>query len=182
MITVPGMTSLVPKEHIFYKVNSILKTSWSRKEVRELYCETNGRPSIDPEYALRLMLAGFLHGIKHDRKLFREAQVKKPKKEKRSKPDPDASFSRTNKRQRYKIGYKQHTVVDNKAGVVVDVHLTTGKTNDSTQLLEQIQQVARNTGVMPKTRTASVAHLKINVFHQAVAHVQYLLCMDTLHC
>ena len=256
MITVPGMTSLVPKEHIFYKVDKILKTRWFREEVRELYCETNGRPSIDPESALRLMLAGFLHGIKHDRKLLREAQVniairwfcgfglteelphhssltrirqrwgvdtflkvfqhtvkqcadagllnhemvhvdstmieadasldsvvemyveevikkngdddnddseppspiKEPKKERRSKTDPDASFSRTNKKQRYKLGYKQHTVVDDKAGVVVDVDVTTGKANDGPQLIEQIQRVARNTGVMPKTVTADAAY------------------------
>ena len=32
-------------------------------------------PSIDPEAALRLMLAGFLLGIVHDRRLLREAQV-----------------------------------------------------------------------------------------------------------
>ncbi|MBU8921377.1 MAG: transposase [Bacteroidales bacterium] len=257
MITVPGMTSLVPKDHILYKVNSILKTGWFREEVRELYCETNGRPSIDPESALRLMLAGFLHGIKHDRKLLREAQVNiairwfcgfglveelphhssltrirqrwgvetflkvfqnivkqcgdagllsnemvhvdstmieadasldsvvkmyveevikkndddvdnddseppspanEPKKERRSKTDPDASFSRTNKRQQHKLGYKQHTVVDDKAGVVVDVHVTTGKTNDGPLLIEQIQRVARNTGVMPNTVTADAAY------------------------
>ena len=34
-----------------------------------------GRPSIDPESALRLMLAGYFQGIVHDRKLMREAQV-----------------------------------------------------------------------------------------------------------
>jgi transposase len=43
--------------------------------VAESYCSDNGRPSIDPEAALRLMLAGFFAGIVHDRKLMREAQV-----------------------------------------------------------------------------------------------------------
>jgi len=33
--------------------------------VKELYCEDNGRPGIDPESAVRLMLAGFLLGIVH---------------------------------------------------------------------------------------------------------------------
>lgn len=33
------------------------------------------RPGIDPEVALRLMLAGFLVRIVHDRRLMREAQV-----------------------------------------------------------------------------------------------------------
>ena len=32
-------------------------------------------PGIDPEVAVRLMLAGLLSGIVHDRKLMREAQV-----------------------------------------------------------------------------------------------------------
>ena len=40
-----------------------------------LYCDGNGRPGIDPEVAVRLMLAGFLLGIVHDRRLMREAQV-----------------------------------------------------------------------------------------------------------
>jgi hypothetical protein len=36
-----------------------------------LYCCDNGRPGIDPEAAIRLMLAGFFQGIVHDRKLMR---------------------------------------------------------------------------------------------------------------
>ena len=35
----------------------------------------DGRPGIDPEAAVRLMLAGLLSGIVHDRRLMREAQV-----------------------------------------------------------------------------------------------------------
>ena len=43
--------------------------------MKECYGADNGRPSIDPEAAVRLMLAGFFQGIVHDRKLMREAQV-----------------------------------------------------------------------------------------------------------
>jgi transposase len=43
--------------------------------VAGLYCADNGRPGIDPEVAVRLMLAGFLLGMVHDRRLMREAQV-----------------------------------------------------------------------------------------------------------
>lgn len=256
MMFIPGMSSLVEEDHLLRKVDKILKTKWFRELVRPMYCDDNGRPSIDPESALRLMLAGVLLGINHDRKLMRAArdsiairwfcgynlmddlphhssltrirqrwgrdtflQVlqhtvkqcadagllshemvhidstmikadasldsvvktyvdelseredgddtddlkrsspnKKKKKERRSKTDPDATFSRTNKKQPYMLGYKQHTVVDDKAGVVVDVHVTTGKVNDSTQLIEQIQRVAQTTGVMPKTVTADAAY------------------------
>jgi len=69
------LSSLIPEDHILKQVDKILDLSWLRKEVADLYCSNNGRPSIDPESALRLMLAGFFQGVVHDRKLMREAQV-----------------------------------------------------------------------------------------------------------
>ena len=69
------LRELVPDEHILKRVDKVLDLSWLREEVRDSYCEENGRPSIDPEAAVRLMLAGFFEGIVHDRKLMRQAQV-----------------------------------------------------------------------------------------------------------
>jgi transposase len=69
------LSSLIPDDHILKQVDKVLDLSWLRKEVTELYCQSNGRPSIDPEAAVRLMLAGFFQGVVHDRKLMREAQV-----------------------------------------------------------------------------------------------------------
>jgi len=69
------LSSLIPDDHILKRVDKVLDLSWLRAEVRDLYCMSNGRPGIDPEAAVRLMLAGFFQGIVHDRKLMREAQV-----------------------------------------------------------------------------------------------------------
>lgn len=69
------LSSLIPEDHILKRVDKVLDLSWIDDVVRESYCSDNGRPSIDPESALRLMLAGFFQGIVHDRKLMREAQV-----------------------------------------------------------------------------------------------------------
>jgi transposase len=69
------LSSLIPEDHILKRVDAVLDLSWLHEEVKHLYCENNGRPSIDPEVALRLMLAGLFQGIVHDRKLMREAQV-----------------------------------------------------------------------------------------------------------
>ena len=69
------LSSLIPDDHILKQVDKVLDLSWLRDEVRDLYCMNNGRPGIDPEAAVRLMLAGFFQGIVHDRKLMREAQV-----------------------------------------------------------------------------------------------------------
>jgi transposase len=69
------LRDLVPTDHILRRVNKVLDLSWLRSEVKGLYEEYQGRPSIDPESAVRLMLAGFFQGIAQDRKLLREAQV-----------------------------------------------------------------------------------------------------------
>ena len=70
-----SLRQLVPDDHILARVDRVLDLSWLRDEVADLYCADNGRPGIDPEAAVRLMLAGFLLGLVHDRRLMREAQV-----------------------------------------------------------------------------------------------------------
>lgn len=68
------LSSLVPNDHILKRVDRVLDLSWVHDAVRHCYCQDNGRPSIDPEAALRLMLAGFFYNITQDRALMREAQ------------------------------------------------------------------------------------------------------------
>jgi len=69
------LRDLVPEDHIFKRVDAILDLSWLHEAVSGCYCQDNGRPSIDPESALRLMLAGFFEGIVQDRALMRRAQT-----------------------------------------------------------------------------------------------------------
>jgi transposase len=69
------LSSLIPDDHILKQVDKVLDLSWFRREVADCYNANMGRPSIDPESALRLMLAGYFQGIVYDRKLMREAQV-----------------------------------------------------------------------------------------------------------
>lgn len=69
------LRDLIPDDHILKRVDQILDPSWRRDEVRPLYNEQTGRPGIDPEAAVRLMLAGLFQGTTSDRELLREAQV-----------------------------------------------------------------------------------------------------------
>jgi len=69
------LSALVPESHILKRVDRVLDLSWLAGEVGSLYAAGQGRPSIDPEVAVRLMLAGFFEGIVHDRKLLRQAEV-----------------------------------------------------------------------------------------------------------
>ena len=257
------LRDLVPADHILRRVNKVLDLSWLRAEVKSAYDEYQGRPSIDPESALRLMLAGFFEGIVHDRKLMRQAQVnlairwfagyrlheklpdhssltrirkrwgaerfKKifqksveqciqaglvdgetvhvdatliradvsweslverhaeqvmaenaagpdgpapgPEAKKRGRPrtvekapkkisltDPDAMLTTSCSSYRMEPSYKQHTAVDDRAGVVVDVAVTTGEQSEGEQLLDQVERIEANLGQPISTVTADAAY------------------------
>ena len=70
-----SLRQLIPDDHVLVRVERVLDLSWLRDEVADCHCLEDGRPGIDPEAAVRLMLAGLLSGIVHDRRLMREAQV-----------------------------------------------------------------------------------------------------------
>jgi hypothetical protein len=53
-----SLRQLIPDEHILARVDRVLDLSWLREEVANCYCLDDGRPGIDPEVAVRLMLAG----------------------------------------------------------------------------------------------------------------------------
>ncbi len=66
-----SLRDLVPDDHVLVRIDRLLDLSWLRAEGAGLYCADNGRPGIDPEVAVRPMLAGLLLGIVHDRRLMR---------------------------------------------------------------------------------------------------------------
>jgi transposase len=69
------LRDLLPDDHVLVRVDRVLDLGWLREEVADCYCLDNGRPGIDAEVAIRLMLAGLLTGVVHDRKLVREARI-----------------------------------------------------------------------------------------------------------
>jgi hypothetical protein len=44
--------------------------------------------------------------------------------------DPDATMATNDRNQRLEPAYKQHTAVDDKVGVILDVAVTTGQTDE----------------------------------------------------
>jgi transposase len=256
------LRELIPADHILRRVDKVLDLTWLRAAVKGLYDEYQGRPSIDPESAVRLMLAGFFQGIVQDRKLMREAQVniairwfagyklherlpdhssltrirqrwgearfkkifqktvsqcvkaglvdgdtvhvdatliradvsweslverhaeqvlienadgpqddgdpsarkggrprtkeKAPKKI--SLTDPEATLTTSCKSFQMEPSYKQHTAVDDRAGVVVDVAVTTGEQSEGEQLLDQVGRIEANTGKKIETLTADAGY------------------------
>jgi hypothetical protein len=56
-----SLRGLIPDGHVLVKIDRVLDLSWLRAEVAGLYYADNGRPGIDPDVAVRLML-GIRHG------------------------------------------------------------------------------------------------------------------------
>jgi transposase len=68
------MEDIVPEDHLLRLVNKHIDFSFIRKKVKHLYSHT-GRPSIDPEVLLRMLLIGYLYGITSERRLCEEIKM-----------------------------------------------------------------------------------------------------------
>jgi transposase len=69
------LESLVPADHLVRKVDAAIDLTFIRAKVAHLYCADNGRPAIDPVLLFKLLLLGYLFGIRSERQLIREVQV-----------------------------------------------------------------------------------------------------------
>ena len=61
----------VPENHLLRLIDKHVSFRFVREQLKDSYSET-GRPSIDPELLLRLLLIGYLYGITSERKLVEE--------------------------------------------------------------------------------------------------------------
>jgi transposase len=62
--------TLVPDDHLLRKIDAAVDFEFIRERVRHLYCENNGRPALDPVVPFKLLLIGYLFGIRSDRQLM----------------------------------------------------------------------------------------------------------------
>jgi transposase len=64
----------IPADHLLRLIDQHIDLSFVRERVKSLYSAT-GRPSIDPEILLRLLLVGYLYGITSERRLLEEVRM-----------------------------------------------------------------------------------------------------------
>jgi transposase len=67
--------SLVPEKHLLRKIDATVDFSFIRERVKHLYCADNGRPALDPVVLFKLLLLGYLYGVRSERQLMREVEV-----------------------------------------------------------------------------------------------------------
>ena len=68
------MEDMVPENHLLRLVDKYIDFSFIREKVKHLYSHT-GRPSIDPEVMLRMLIIGYLYGITSERRLCEELKM-----------------------------------------------------------------------------------------------------------
>lgn len=51
-----NLEALVPEGHLLRKIDAVLDLGFVREQVAACYSEGKGRPSIDPELVVRMML------------------------------------------------------------------------------------------------------------------------------
>jgi len=62
---------LIPEDHILRLIDRYVDFSFIRPRVEHLYSYT-GRPSVDPDVMMRMLLLGYLFGISSERRLCDE--------------------------------------------------------------------------------------------------------------
>ncbi len=78
--------------------------------------------------------------------------------------DPDATMATNARNRRLEPAYKQHSAVDDKVGVILDVAVTTGQTNEGEMIEPQVDEIEATTGMDIKTVTADAGYAYAKVY------------------
>lgn len=74
-ISLVSLEELVPKDHLVRKIDRALDFSFIYDLVEDLYCEDNGRPSVDPVVLIKIALIQCLFGIRSMRQTIKEIET-----------------------------------------------------------------------------------------------------------
>ncbi len=68
------LEEMIPKDHLLMNIKDQIDFSFIDKHTENLY-SNKGRPSIDPQVLVRMMLIGYLYGITSERRLCQEVHL-----------------------------------------------------------------------------------------------------------
>jgi transposase len=135
-----SVESLVPSGHLLRKIDRVVDFSFIHDRVKHLYCENNGRPALEPVVLFKLLLLGYLYGVRSERQLMREVEVNVAYRwflglKLRDKV-PDASTLSQNRRRRFAESTIYQEIFDEIVLLAVNKGLASGKVlyTDSTHL------------------------------------------------
>ena len=135
-----SVESLVPSEHLLRKIDGVVDFGFIRDRVKHLYAENNGRPALEPVVLFKLLLLGYLYGVRSERQLMREVEVNVAYRwflgmRFRDKV-PDASTLSQNRRRRFAESTIYQEIFDEIVTLAVNKGLVSGAVlyTDSTHL------------------------------------------------
>lgn len=68
------LDKFVPEKHLLRRIDALLDLSTLRQHIQPYYSHT-GRPSVDPELMIRMLLVGYCYGIRSERRLCEEVHL-----------------------------------------------------------------------------------------------------------
>ena len=74
-IKIISIEDLVPSEHLVRSLDKAINLDFIYSEVKELYSEENGRPSIDPVVLFKIVILQYVFGIRSMRQTIKEIEV-----------------------------------------------------------------------------------------------------------
>lgn len=105
VLEIVTLDELVPADHLLRKIARTIEFGFIRERVAHLYCPDNGRPALDPEVLFKILLIGYLFGVRSERQLMREIAVNVAYRWflnlRLTDPVPDASTLSQNRRRRF---------------------------------------------------------------------------------
>ena len=69
-----NLEEVVPEDHSVRAISGVLDLSWVYAELAPYYSRF-GRPSIDPALMIRMLIVGYVFGIRSERALCRDVRV-----------------------------------------------------------------------------------------------------------
>jgi len=70
------LDDLIPQNHLLRRMNAFVALALAdlRQQLKPFYSEI-GRPSVDPELMIRMLIVGYCYGIRHERRLCEEVRL-----------------------------------------------------------------------------------------------------------
>lgn len=168
---------LVPKDHLLRKVEKHIKFSFIYDKVKALYSD-KGRPCLDPVVLFKMMLIGYLFGIRSERRLEQEIKVNVAYRWflglGLTDPVPDHSTISQNRRRRFTGSDVFQEVFDEIVKQTINSGLVSGKYlfTDSTHLKASANRNRREVVEVEQTPRDYLDELEAAVNEDRLAHTK----------
>jgi transposase len=168
---------LVPADHLLRQIDKHIKFAFIYEKMKGLYSE-KGRPCLDVVLLFKMMLIGYLYGIRSERELERQIQVNVAYRWflglGLTDKVPDHSTISQNRRRRFKDNHVFQEIFDEMVRRAMEMGLVTGQNlfTDSTHLKANANRNRKEVVEVTETPKAYLDELEKAVEEERAGHDQ----------